>query len=91
MAKKSPFREAVKPPLFVPVFRERLLGELCDGQPYGLDSGEVALRHEAFAASLTCEVCSLRECGRCYTYSAAPPLKDSCFLDISPSGYYILL
>ena len=29
----SPFREAVKPPLFVPVFRDRLLGELCDGQP----------------------------------------------------------
>ena len=24
--------KAVKPPLLVPVFRDRLLGELCDGQ-----------------------------------------------------------
>ena len=36
----SPFREAVKPPLFVPVFRDRLLGELCDGQPIWFDPGE---------------------------------------------------
>ena len=35
-----PFREAVKPPLFVPVFRDRLLGELCDGQPIGFEPGE---------------------------------------------------
>ena len=39
----SPFREAVKPPLFVPVFRDRLLGELCDGQPIGFDPGEDCL------------------------------------------------
>ena len=42
-AKRFPpslFREAVKPPLFVPVFRDRLLGELCDGQPIGFDPGE---------------------------------------------------
>ena len=36
----SPFREAVKPPLVVPVLRDRLLGELCDGQPIGFDPGE---------------------------------------------------
>ena len=36
----SPFWEAVKPPLFVPVFRDRLLGELCDGQPIGFDPRE---------------------------------------------------
>ena len=36
----SPFREAVKPPLLVPVFRDRLLGQLCDGQPIGFDPGE---------------------------------------------------
>lgn len=36
----SPFREAVKPPLFVPVLRDRLLGELCDGQPIGFDPRE---------------------------------------------------
>ena len=36
----SPLREAVKPPLFVPVLRDRLLGELCDGQPIGFDPGE---------------------------------------------------
>lgn len=35
-----PHREAVKPPLFVPVFRDRLLGELCDGQPIRFDPGE---------------------------------------------------
>lgn len=35
-----PFREAVKPPLFVPVLRDRLLGELCDGQPIGFDPRE---------------------------------------------------
>ena len=27
--------KAVKPPLLVPVLRDRLLGELCDGQPIG--------------------------------------------------------
>ena len=36
----SPFREAVKPPLLVPVLRDRLLGELCDGQPIGFDPRE---------------------------------------------------
>ena len=36
----SAFREAVKPPLFVPVFRDLLLGQLCDGQPIGFDPGE---------------------------------------------------
>lgn len=35
-----PFREAVKPPLLVPVLRNRLLGELCDGQPIGFDPRE---------------------------------------------------
>ena len=36
----SPLREAVKPPLFVPGLRDRLLGELSDGQPIGFDPGE---------------------------------------------------
>ena len=36
----SPHREPVKPPLLVPVFRDRLLGQLCDGQPIGFDPGE---------------------------------------------------
>jgi len=31
--------ESRKPPLFVPVFRNRLLGELCNGQPIGFDPG----------------------------------------------------
>ena len=35
-----PFREAVKPPLFVPVLRDRLLGELGDGKPVRFDPGE---------------------------------------------------
>ena len=35
-----PFREAVKSPLLVPVLRDRLLGELCDGQPIGFDPRE---------------------------------------------------
>ena len=35
-----PFWEAVKPPLLVPVFRNRLLGEFCDGQPIGFDPSE---------------------------------------------------
>ena len=34
-----PCREAVKPPLFVPVFRDRLNGELGDGKPIGFDPG----------------------------------------------------
>ena len=38
-----PFRESVKPPLFVPVFRDRLSGELFDGQPIGFDPGESRL------------------------------------------------
>ena len=36
----SPHREAVKPPLLVPVFRDRLLGELVDGKPVRFDPGE---------------------------------------------------
>ena len=36
----SPFREAVEPPLFVPVFRDRMLGELCDGQSFRFYPGE---------------------------------------------------
>lgn len=36
----SPLRKAVKPPLLVPVFRDRLLGELCDGQPIRFGPGE---------------------------------------------------
>ena len=36
----SPFREAVKPPLLVPVLRDGLGGDLCDGHPLGLRSGE---------------------------------------------------
>ena len=35
-----PHREAVKPPLLVPVLRDRLLGELCDGQPVRFDPGK---------------------------------------------------
>ena len=35
-----PHREAVEPPLLVPVFRDRLSGELFDGQSIGLRSGE---------------------------------------------------
>ena len=38
-----PCREAVKPPLLVPVFRDRLLGELCDGQAVRFDPGEDCL------------------------------------------------
>ena len=33
-------REAVKPPLLVPVLRDRLSGELFNGQPVGFDPGE---------------------------------------------------
>ena len=33
-------RKSVKPPLFVPVFRDRLLGELGDGKPVRFDPGE---------------------------------------------------
>ena len=33
-------REAVKSPLFVPVFRDRLLGELGDGKAVRFDPGE---------------------------------------------------
>ena len=36
----SPCREAVKPPLLVPVFGDGLRGELCDGHPIGLRPGE---------------------------------------------------
>lgn len=36
----SPFREAVKPPLLVPVLRDGLGGDLCDGHPLGLRPGE---------------------------------------------------
>ena len=36
----SPFREAVKPPLLVPVLRNGLGGDLCDGHPLWLRSGE---------------------------------------------------
>ena len=32
--------EAVKPPLLVPVLRDRLSGDLCDGHPLGLRPGE---------------------------------------------------
>ena len=39
-----PFREAVKPPLFVPVLRDRLSGELFDGQPLGFDPGGAGIR-----------------------------------------------
>lgn len=35
-----PHGEAVEPPLFVPVFGDRLSGELFDGQSIGLRSGE---------------------------------------------------
>jgi len=37
---RSPRWEAVKPPLFVPVLRDRLSGELFNGQPIGFDPGE---------------------------------------------------
>ena len=40
MAVASPFREAVKPPLFVPVLRDRLLGEFGDGKPVRFGSGK---------------------------------------------------
>ena len=45
-AKRFPlslFREAVKPPLFVPVLRNRLLSQLCKGKTRGFGPGEYRL------------------------------------------------
>ena len=39
----SLFRETVKPPLFVPVLRNRLLSQLCKGKTRGFGPGEYRL------------------------------------------------